>query len=79
VRLTKRTHANSERVKIEQFLDREPPRVGVAPATAQQLLIALIEMLRQLLDDLLLARGAQSQWRETRAQVRGPLRHGRLQ
>jgi hypothetical protein len=67
-----------KRVRLEQLLDRETPRVGVAGATAPELLIALVEMLRQLFDDLRLARGDQSQLGETLAQVLSPIRRGRL-
>ena len=68
MRLTKRSHVLCERVGLEQFLDRETPRLGVGGATVAKLLIALVQMLRQLLDDLRLAAGIS----------RNPARCGRM-
>jgi hypothetical protein len=68
----------SQRLGIEQFFHRQSACFGIAGATFPKILVALIEMLRKLFDDLRLAGRAQSQLGETRTQVFAPLRHGRL-
>ena len=65
-------------VRLHEFFDGQLPRSRLVMALAAQLLEALVEMLRQFLDDLELARTIELQARELRADVRCPLRHGPL-
>ena len=52
-----------------QLVEREAAsRVGVGRAVGAQLLVAVVEVLRQLVDDLRLAVGLQAQRREARPQ-----------
>jgi hypothetical protein len=68
-----------ERVRLAQFSDRQAARLRSGGAGRAQLVVAIVEMLGQLVEDLALALGAQAQRRETRAQVGDPfISHGRL-
>ena len=78
VRLAKLTHVAGERIGVVEFQRRHTPCVGVARAGGTQLLVALIEMLGKLLDDLRLARRTQAERREPSPQIVVPLRHCRL-
>ena len=64
--------------RLEQLGDGEPLGLGVAGAAGAQLLVPLVEVLRQLVDDLGLARRPQPQRGQPRPQVLAPVRHGRL-
>ena len=73
-----------EGVRVTQLLESKAARLCFAGAGIPQLLIALVEMLRELFDDLRFAGGTQSQRGESRSQVDGPIdaalrvTHGRL-
>ncbi len=88
-RLPQRAQAARELVLAVQFLERDSPRVVGRGAFGAQLLVAIVEVLRELLDDLGLARRAEPQRRQPGLQVaapvgaqsgtvRGCFRHGRL-
>ncbi len=82
--LTKASHVARESVRVTQLLESKAARLCFAGAGIPQLLIALVEMLGELFDDLRFARGTQSQRGEPRPQVGGPIdaalrvTHGRL-
>ena len=77
-RLAQGRHIARERVGFEQFVNRQAKRHVVALAVGAQLVEPFVEVLRQLLDDLGLARRAQAERRQSRAKVRGPFTHDRL-
>ncbi len=70
--------AGGELFSLAQFFQGEATRVGVGGTRCPKLLVAIVEMLRKLLDDLGFARSRQSEAGETSAQVGSPLRHGPL-
>jgi hypothetical protein len=45
MRLVQRSHLFSERVAIEELLDHQPPRPGVARSAGAELPVAFVEML----------------------------------
>ena len=51
-----------------QFLEGEPARLGVGDALGAQRLVAVVEVLRELVDDLALAGGRQRQRRQAHPQ-----------
>ena len=78
VRLTQRSHLLRKCLGFAQFLQRQTTRLAFKGSSLAELLISLVEMLRQLFDDLRLPLRPQSQAAEASAQILGPLRHGRL-
>jgi hypothetical protein len=72
--LAKAAHVPCERVRLAQLFERESARVGLADAGIAELLIPLVEVLRQLFDDLGFASRAQSQRGEARSQLCAPVR-----
>ena len=73
VRLPQRAHVAGERVVVVQFLEGELACVEVGDAVGAQRVVAIVEVLRQLVDDFPLAGGGQRQRREARPQVRRPV------
>ena len=61
---------------VAQFLEREPPCVEVGDAVGAQGVVAVVEVLRQLVDDLPLAGGGQRERRQARVQVFRPVGSG---
>ena len=70
--LAERVHPPRDRVMLVELFEGETPGLRVAPTGQTVFLVAIIEMLRQLFDDLLLARRRQAQWSEPRPQLAGP-------
>ena len=75
VRLSQRPHEFSERLVVEQLRTHERERFGLAHALVAQIGVALLEVLRKLLDDFRFAAGLESQAREPRLDLRCPVRH----
>ena len=75
VRLTQRPHRRGERVRLEQFLNRETSRVGIAGAVAAKFVVSRIEVLRKLFDNFRFARRIESQLGETRTEMVDPGYH----
>ena len=73
MRLPQRAHVAGERVVVAQFLEGELACVEVGDAVGAQRVVAVVEVLRQFVDDFPLAGGGQRQRREARAQVRRPV------
>ena len=76
VRLPQRSHPARERLVFLQFLERHTPCVRVVRALGPELLVAVVEMLRQLVDDLPFAGRSEPERCQARAQIPTPLRHG---
>ena len=74
MRLPQRAQPARQRVLPVQLLERQPPRVVGRGAFGAQLLVAMVEVLRELLDDLGLARGAEPQRRQPGTQIAAPVR-----
>jgi len=77
VRLTEGAHVHCER-RLGQFLQRQAGCLRIADTLGAQPVVALVEMLRQLLHDLGLASGIEAQGGEVPAHVVAPVRHDRL-
>ncbi len=73
MRLAQRSHLALQGIRLTQLLEGQPPRNGVVRALGAQLLVAVVEVLRQLVDDLRLARSAEPQLRQARAQLFPPV------
>jgi len=70
--LAQGSHVAGQRVAVEQFVHRKTPRVGFAASAFSELVVSLVEMLRQLLDDLCLAGRTEPQRSQPWPQVLGP-------
>jgi hypothetical protein len=77
-RLAERPHLAGERVVLAQLVERQSQGVGVVPPLREELRMAVVEMLRELVDDLRFTGGAQAQRRQPRQQVLAPVRHDPL-
>ena len=73
-RLPQHAQPAREGVLAVELLERQPPRVIGRGAFGAQLLVAVVEVLRELLDDLGFARRAEPQRREPGAQIAAPVR-----
>ena len=78
VRLPKRLHVLGQSVRLAQFLDHGALRLDLSGAVGTEFFIALLQVLRQLVDDFRLADGIEPQPGKMRTHVLGPFRHGRL-
>jgi len=76
--LPQRLHRAGERVVIVQFRERLALRLALGGAVPAQFGVTLVEVLREFLDDLGFALGAQRQLTQPFAQHPVPVRHGRL-
>ena len=72
-RLPQRAHPSRQRIRAVELLEREPPCVFRRGALRAQLPVAIVEMLRELLDDLGLARRAEPQRRQPGPQILTPV------
>jgi len=61
-----------------EFLERETARIGISGTGLAQLRVTIVEMLRQLLDNLRLAYRTETESGEESVQVGLPARHDRL-
>ena len=84
-RLPQRAQPSRQRILAVELLEREAPRVFRRGTLRAQLCVTIVEVLRELLDDLGLARRAEPQRRQPGTQIPAPvgpwcmeLTHGRL-
>ena len=78
VRLSQRREVSREQIPVSEAGERQLRRLVLRYPTRHQFSPPVLEVLRELLDDLALARRRQAQRRETGADVRLPIRLARL-
>ena len=71
--LPKRAHMCGERVGSGQFFEGELARLGLGDALGAQRLVAVVEVLCELVGDLALAGGGQRQGRQAHPQRARPV------
>ncbi len=76
--LPQRTHAAHQQIPVVDLFERQPHRVLVRRPGGALFAVQVVEVLREFVHDLALARGGQGKRREPGAERRCPVRHDQV-